>query len=186
MSAGTIPLNDGTQVVVRPVRTGDAFPLLDMHHRLSPNSVRFRYLFRSYTPTLADMQRVCQVREEEGTAFVAATSFPEETIVGLAHYVIDDKHLPVTAEFAMLVEDRFQGQGLGRRLFQRLSQQAIAQGIHALNAYVHLDNQRMMHLIRKSGFAHEEKIAYGTREVQILLDPVRQHSLRPVHSFSAQ
>ncbi|MCP4605068.1 MAG: GNAT family N-acetyltransferase [Proteobacteria bacterium] len=158
MSANEIELNDGTAVVIRPVRTDDAPLLLAMHQRLSPDSIRFRYMLSSYTPTLAEIQRLCQIGEDQGFALVSALASSEETIVGLALYMIEDPRQSATAEFAILVEDRFQGQGLGGELFQQLSWQALTQDIHTLNAYVDTANRRMMHLIQKGDCEYIETL----------------------------
>lgn len=159
-----------TSVVIRSVRPDDIELIHAMHQRLSPASIYFRYL-RSYTPTLADVRRVCQLAVHEGAAFIAAVEEPAIAIVGLAYYVIDPEQRPPVAEPAILIEDAFQSHGLGRMMLQRLIQHALAQGIRAFRAHVHPANHRILHLIRTSALPIEEEVAEGTRVLKMLLAP---------------
>lgn len=160
-------LDDGTVVVMRPIRLADVPLIQDMHQRLSPTSIYYRYL-HAYRPTYEDISHLCHLDDGEGAAFVAIIEAPRETVIGLAYYLVD-KAQPNTAEPAILIEDRFQGQGLGTMLMQHLSQYALNQGIHVFNALIHADNRRMMRLIHGSGLPFEKKFVYGAREVRVLL-----------------
>lgn len=164
-----VTLNDGTVVVVRPIRPDDVLLLLDMHRRLSSTSIHYRYL-RSYKPTFEDMHRISHIQDDEGAALVATLEASQETAIGLAYYVVD-KQQPGTAEPAIVIEDRFQGQGLGRILMQHLTQSALARDICAFNALIDPTNERIMHIIQGSGLRFERKMDYGGQEVRVLLNP---------------
>ena len=163
-------LKDNTNVNIRPLRSDDIPLLQEMHRRLSPGSVYYRYL-RAYTPTLHDWQQICQLQEQkQGAALVAATAEPWEKIMGLAYYVINPAYRQ-TAEPAILVEDRFQGLGLGRILFHQLSRLAQSNHVHTFDALVHAGNQAILRLIQGTGYPFTTELAYGTREVRISLQP---------------
>ena len=161
-------LQNGTVATLRAARAGDVDLLADMYLRVSPASLFNRY-FRPYTPTLADLERLCHIGANEGAVYVATIDAPCESIIGYGFYVIAKSACSCTAEPAFLVEDRFQGQGLGRTIFQHLAQHAFARGVCAFDAYVHPANAQMMRVFHGSGLPVSERISYGTREVRIAL-----------------
>jgi GNAT superfamily N-acetyltransferase len=69
-------------------------------------------------------------------------------VVGVARYdrLAAD---PSTAEFAVVVEDAWQGAGLGRQLLSELSELARGRGVTTLTATVQVDNDRIIALIRR-------------------------------------
>jgi acetyltransferase len=144
-----------------------------MHEHLSAASNEQRYL-RPYQPTLDDSQRICQLSTSQGAAFVAVVETPGEAIIGYAYYVIAPGSQPLTAEPAVVVEDRFQRQGIGRMLVEHLYQRALEQQIAAFDALIHPSNDAVMRLIRRSGLPFKSQFAYGLREVRISLDPARR------------
>lgn len=171
MSIDTIRLHNGTVVTIRPIYAQDVPSIEAMHQRLSPDSLYYRYL-RPLKPPIEEIQRLYHLDQGQGVAFIVVLG---ETVVGVATYhIIDKGQLSVTAEPAFLVEDEFQGQGLGRALFERLTRHAQNQGIQVFNFYVHLTNIGMRRLIQQSGFPVEEKINFDIREVQMQLkkDPL--------------
>ncbi|HEX9923625.1 MAG TPA: GNAT family protein [Anaerolineae bacterium] len=171
MDTETIHLANGLTITLRPFHARDVVSILEMHQRSSMTSLFYRYL-RSYHPTFEELQRLYQLDEENGTTFVAVVEFPWETVIGVAtYYIIDRTPQSVTAEPAFLIEDRFQGQGLGRALFNRLIRHALAQGIDAFNFYIEPGNKRMRYVIRRSSLPFEEEIVYGTRQVRLQLEP---------------
>ncbi|MBI5671402.1 MAG: N-acetyltransferase [Chloroflexi bacterium] len=165
----TIRLRDRTPVTLRLMRPDDAPLLLDMHHRLSESSIYFRYL-RYRIPTLEQLAKLTQMTPDVGLGIVATIETPVETIVGHAYYIVetDDQ---TTAEPAVLVEDRFQGRGLGRALLDILSAVAWEQGIEVFNALVHPSNEQLLGIVRRSGLPFQSKYAYGMREIQVRLNP---------------
>lgn len=168
MNAHMIRLDDGIDVYIRPIEAGDVLPLLDMHDRLSTDSLYYRYL-RAYRPTFEDIERICNLGGTDGAAFAVVVDSPWQTIIGVAFYVVSETD-PTAAEPAFLVEDRFQGQGLGRRLWDLLCRDARARGVRVFTPNVHLANEAMLRIIRTSGLVYETSVAYGTREFYVQLD----------------
>lgn len=160
-------LANGAAVKVRPLRTGDALLLQELYQRVSPTTLYYRY-FRPYRPTLAELEQICQLRADEGAGVIALVERSQLQAIGFAQYAIN-KRQPATAEVGFLVEDRFQGQGVGRTLFQHLVQRAKAQGLQTFTAYVHPANDAMLHVFRRSGLPMAVQFDAGVREVQISL-----------------
>lgn len=159
---------DGTPVVIRPVQSNDAKAILAMHERLSLETVRLRY-FSPRTPSADEISQLCKLPKSDGQAIVVAPTSEPDTIIGIAYFIIDKGQQSLMAEPAFLVEDAYQGQGLGQLLFQHLCQYAILKGIRVFEAMVNPSNRPMLHILRNGGFPVEDKFSYGTRELQIWL-----------------
>lgn len=153
-------------VTIRPIQRRDATLLYEMHQRLSPDSIYYRYL-QYRRPTLAELTPLCGLAPERGAGFVAITQTEPITIVGIAYYVREQHALEPTAEPGILVEDRFQAQGLGRRLWQQVQQQARLTGLRRLRVWSHPGNYRMAQLVRGGGFPYVTKAYDGLSEYLI-------------------
>lgn len=167
VSLTPIRLANGTALKVRPLRTGDALLLQELYQRVSPTTLYYRY-FRPYQPALAELQQICQLPADEGAGVIALVDRPQVQAIGFAQYVIN-KRQPAIAEVGFLVEDRFQGQGVGRTLFQHLVQRATRQGIQTFTAYVQPNNNAMLRVFRQSGLPVTVQFADGLHEVRITL-----------------
>jgi GNAT superfamily N-acetyltransferase len=144
-------LKDGTCVILRPIRADDAPRLQDLFRRLSRRSAYFRFL--GYMKELSDEQatRLAGVDGKRAAA-MAAEACEEDKILGVARYALPEAPGAREAEFAIAVEDRYQGQGLGQALLFALVDYARSLGIKAFLATVSTDNMRMLKFLEGSGF----------------------------------
>jgi acetyltransferase len=62
-----------------------------------------------------------------------------------------------TAEFALVVADAWQGKGLGRRLLERLREEARKAGYKALYGNIMEANREMLDLAGRLGFKQESR-----------------------------
>ena len=160
-----------TAVTIRPVLLSDLDMLVDLHGRLSDESLYKRFL-RVYRPTVKDIAFIVNLTKGQGAALIATTrTNRRELAVGLAYYVVEDAHKPLTAEPAFVVHDWYQGRGIGTRLFKELCQTAVAQQIKAFNAIMHPANDTMMRIFQRSGLPRRQCRRYGERELTIRLQP---------------
>jgi GNAT superfamily N-acetyltransferase len=132
-------------VATRQVRPDDEPRLERMWPRLSAETIyrRFHSPLRGLPP--ATVRHLVEVDHDLREAVVAEVA---GEIVGVARYdrpVTD----PDSAEFAVVVEDAWQGAGLGRQLLLELTTLAAARGVGRLTATVQADNDRMVWLIRR-------------------------------------
>ena len=155
-------------VTVRPIRPSDAVLIEQMHRRLSPTSLYQRYL-QNRIPPLNELAAVCSIRPERGAGFVATVQQQGEIVVGLAYYVREAYGQVETAEPGILVEDRFQWQGIGRNLWQQLHYHAQANQINQLRVWCAPGNNGVQSLLRGSGFAYQAKASYGLSEYLVAL-----------------
>lgn len=165
-----VRLKNGTRLMIRPPVPADANKLVQMHGRLSKETLYFRYL-ALYRPGTGDMQAVCSMPDSDGAALVAQRSDTDGTIIGLAYYRFDRNHPDRRPEFAIVVEDRFQGRGVGKALLKHLCRHAAAMGIRTLNATIHPGNRRMRNLLYRVDYPFDEHAGSDTIEAAIHLQP---------------
>jgi GNAT superfamily N-acetyltransferase len=160
---------DGTPVNVREVQKSDVVLIHEMHQRLSKESVYLRYL----APRMPDpeyVQRLCFFGGRPGLALVATVQEPRKRVIAMACYVVQPDD-PYTAEPAIVVEDRYQGRGLGKRMLLALCQQARLMGLHSFVCFTHGANDCVLHLIKASGLSYESSYSKGVREFRVWLEP---------------
>jgi GNAT superfamily N-acetyltransferase len=75
------------------------------------------------------------------------------------------------AEYAALVEDRFQGRGLGIGLTRQLIEAARERGIGRLHALVMRENRVMLGLLRSLEFPERQRWEDGLEHIEIDLQP---------------
>jgi RimJ/RimL family protein N-acetyltransferase len=156
-------------ITIRPIQPGDVDLIAEMHQRLSPESLYYRYL-QPRIPSLGEIEQVCRLAPGSGAAFVATVQQPKESIISLAYYVREAQTAEPTAEPGILVEDRFQGQGLGRRLWRQLHDHAWSNQIHQLRVFAAPGNLRLLRLLQGSGFGYGVKAHGEFNEYLVSLD----------------
>jgi N-acetylglutamate synthase-like GNAT family acetyltransferase len=164
---GSLP--NGMNVTIRRAKVSDAHRIKEMHQRLSKETIFSRYL-HPYMPTLEDLQKLCSLEEEEGFVLVATIEEPEEKVVGITCFYVEPQN-PTSAEPAILVEDEYQGRGLGKQLIQNLGHYASKIGVSEFTCYTHLNNERVLGMIKGSGLRFESKYDQGMRVVRVWLNP---------------
>ncbi len=150
-------------VEIRKAHPRDVAMLEDMHRHCSDQSLYLRYL-RTRRPSRDELEEICYLSPNQGAAFVAVTTKPYEMIVGLAYYMRDGNGC---AEPAVLVEDKYQGQGIGKDLLRTLTLHARSQGVNSYRAFVEGDNRGMIGIISRSGLPYQSEYEHGTVEFRI-------------------
>ena len=164
---GTLTLGDGTRVPVRRIRTGDAAALQRLVGRSSDRSVELRF-FGPLKALSDDMaRRFADVDGRDKFALVALDPESPEEIVGIVRYAREGDQ--DGAEYAALIEDRFQGKGLGIRLTRCLIEAARENGIGYLYALVMRENADMLRLLRHLDFPERKSWQDGNERVEIYL-----------------
>ncbi len=165
--SGLVPtwLLCATDVVqVRELRAQDRPAVLALHQRCSAETLRLRYLLPSGQ---LDVLVEWMFGGRSGRTLVAVVGTRgHERIVGLAHLV--PTPTAGEAEVAFLIEDDWQGVGLGSGLLSLVVEVARADGWAALHADVALDNDRMVHMFRDRGWSLQ--VADGTYSLRCALD----------------
>jgi GNAT superfamily N-acetyltransferase len=159
-----VSLRDGTRILVRPIEERDTAALRDMHERCSPESRRLRYL--GSNPALPQRTPETFCSPAHGLTLVAEG--PDGSILALAHlmHLVD----PGVAEPTFLVEDHWQGRGLGRALTELLVEMARERGLVELRATMLGENARMLALLTSFGGRVRDTRHRGVVEMTIRLD----------------
>ncbi len=161
-----IRLRTGRDVRIRQIRPSDAHALKLAYARLSPRSKYQRFLAPKPQLSTADTRYLTEVDGEHHYALVATPADEPELIIGVGRYVrlSDD---PRTAEFAIVVGDAFQGEGLATELLERLAAAAREGGVERFTATMLADNRpahRLMHRLAAGGLVPHDAVAARARE----------------------
>lgn len=148
------PLRDGTVVEVRPVRPEDALLEQAFVAAMSDEARYFRFMDGTRELPERLIARLTQVDYDREMALVALIEDAGQTHqIGSARYAQTPDGQAV--EFALAVADRWQGSGLGRRLMEALIDCARRGNYQQMVGDVLADNQKMLRLMSRLGFAIE-------------------------------
>lgn len=162
-------LRDGTRIPVREIRQEDAQALRRLVGRSSVRSVELRFFGPMKGLSEAQARRFAQVDGRDRFALVGLDPENTDEIVAVVRYEREGE--TGGAEYAALVEDRFQGKGLGIGLTRRLVESARERGIGHLHALVMNDNAPMLRLLRDLGLPERERWQDGARRIEVDLPP---------------
>ncbi|NJL98469.1 MAG: bifunctional acetate--CoA ligase family protein/GNAT family N-acetyltransferase [Synechococcaceae cyanobacterium SM2_3_2] len=140
-------------VTIRPIRPEDEPLIIAFHDQVSDQSVYLRYFHAiKYSARIAHdrLTRICFNDYDREIALVAERLDPTPTIMGVCR--LNQKHGIPAAEFAMLVADPYQRQGIGTELLTRLVEVARAENIQKITGEVLVENDGMQRLCRRVGF----------------------------------
>jgi acetyltransferase len=167
-----VTLRDGTEATIRPIRPEDALGLQALFHRLSPESIALRFLGQPKELPFEQARELASVDYRSRMALVATCQQCDDVhIIGVARYAIDAEGERDVAEAAIVVEDRYQGLGLGTLLLTRLVAYAITHGIRAFRATVRQDNIQIMRFVQHSGLPAETRLEAGAWDIVVQLKP---------------
>lgn len=171
---GWLTQRDGTMLHWRAIHTDDAPRLQAFHRRLSHHTLVFR--FYGELPELSRelAERLSHVDCGQRMAMVATVGEGmNEAIVAVARYECTD---PGEAEFALVVEDRLQGQGIGPQLLRLLADYARRHGFTVFIANVMYDNEHMLAMLRHLGLPAIHHLHEGRVEVRLDISGLDEQS----------
>jgi acetyltransferase len=145
----------GIELNIRPIRPEDEPLMIDFHEGLSEQSVYLRYfhaLNLDQRVAHERLTRICFIDYDREMVLVAVQREPERRIVGVGR--LSKIYGSDAAEFAILISDDFQGQGLGTELLKRLVKIGREEGdIGRITAYMLNENIGMRRVSEKLGFS---------------------------------
>lgn len=154
-------------VIIRPMKLNDIPLLCAMHDRLSKESIYSRY-FSVNKPSMTSLVEQAHLSSCRGASYVAVLQNPPYEIIGVAYYICSSDDFGV-AEPALLIEDRFQGNGLGWMMMEQLISTAREQAISVFQSYVLMTNQRILRILEKSGLPLGRHYRDGLFEIRLNL-----------------
>ena len=147
-------LRDGSEVRLRPATRSDALLVAALHARCSPATRRARFL--SPTPRIAP-DELDALLGDPGQAVLAVTA-DGGSAVAVANL---DPGGPGAARCAVLVDNVWQGRGLGTALVRRLADAAAEQGLVELTGRARPDDLGVIRLLRRAGLRPSAEITDG-------------------------
>jgi RimJ/RimL family protein N-acetyltransferase len=160
-----LTLPDGVLVPLRAIRPDDTRALQGLHGRLSELSIRLRY--HSSMKELRDRiaKHLACVDGVNRFALVALDPEKQEQIIAVVHF--DRQGDTDKGEYAALVEDRWQGRGLGLAMTYQLIDVARDKGMRHLYGLVLSENKPMLKLLRSLDLPRREHRVRGIKYVDI-------------------
>ncbi|MHC4493900.1 MAG: bifunctional acetate--CoA ligase family protein/GNAT family N-acetyltransferase, partial [Planctomycetota bacterium] len=148
---------DGTSVLLRSIRPEDEPMWHDLLQSCSPETIRGRFHSLFHGTTHAMAARACCIDYDRELAIVAEI---EENgarkIIGVTRLAADADH--DTADFGVLVADRWQGRGIGKMLTRYCLELAEPWGLHHVTAVTSRSNIRMVKVFESFGFSTEQRL----------------------------
>jgi acetyltransferase len=170
--AGIVWLRDGRRVALRVARSEDVSAVQRFVRGLSDRSRRNRFFapVRELSPDQLD--RVTRSRPPGELALLGETTEGAGSrIVAMAQYAVCE---PLDAEFAVVVDDAWQRQGLGIHLLGVLAEHATRAGLAAFSGFVLHDNWPMLALLARLDY---ELIADGDPHLIRVVKRLHAHEL---------
>ena len=158
-------LRDGRRVVLRPVVPEDAPRLATLSEHLSPESSRLRFFHAARRLTPQEALGVADIDHDRNEGLVALN---EDRVVALGtfHQLGDEPD----AELTLLVDDAYQGGGLGRHMLNLLIDAARARRYRMLLTELLPDNERMSGLLESAGVPCISDTYFGVLRVHLFLE----------------
>lgn len=135
---------DTDAVTIRLIRAADAYSVLRLFDRLSPESIYHRFFSPMPQPRRAALLHLAGLDSQFHEAMVAEI---DGEIVGVARY--DGRPGEDDAEVAVIVDDAWQDRGLGTRLLHQLARVGARRGLVAFRAVVLGENRRALPFLRR-------------------------------------
>jgi acetyltransferase len=167
-------MDDGTEVVIRPIRPEDEPLAIKFHETLSERSVYLRYFHMvklSQRVSHERMTRICFIDYDREMALIADYRNPatgKHELIGVGR--LSKLHGNNEAEFSMLISDPFQHRGLGKEILRRVLQVGRDEKLSRITAQMLMDNQEMQHLCEHSGFTLTRNLSEGIVTAEIVLN----------------
>lgn len=168
MSPQLVELRDGSKVLIRAVEHSDAALLAAGFARLSTESRQLRFLSQKPALTAAELRYFTEVDHRNHEA-LGALDAASGRGVGIARFVRHTED-PAAAEIAVVVDDAWQGRGLGTVLLRTLAERARAEGVDRFTALVAAENDSVVGLLH--GIGAQVRTTYrdsGTIEYELAL-----------------
>jgi RimJ/RimL family protein N-acetyltransferase len=161
----TLTLPCGVEISFRVVRPEDAPALQRLHARCSERTIYLRFF--GSMKKLSDEQARYFASTDGQDHFGLVVLDPEDPneIIAVVRYARNPGN--ERAEYAALVEDSWQGQGVGAALTHRLIDEARGNGVGSFYALVKGGNTRMLNVLRHLDLPEQERVEDGERMVEV-------------------
>jgi RimJ/RimL family protein N-acetyltransferase len=134
-----IQLASGRQVEIRPILIQDGPALTAAYEQLSDETKYKRFMAAKPHLSSRDVDYLTRIDGHNHVALVATTAGHADEIIGVARFVRLPEDREV-AEFAIVIGDPYQGDGLGSAMMRRLADAAVGHGVKRLRGTMLAEN----------------------------------------------
>ncbi len=144
-------LFDGDPVVIRPIRREDAPMEQSFVQHLSPDSRYKRFMSSMNELSPGKLKYLTEIDYVRHLALVAVIQQDGQDVeIGVARYVANPD--ANTCEFAVAIDDAWQGSGVAGILMLSLIDAAKARGMQRMDGIILASNDKMLKFARQLGF----------------------------------
>ena len=163
-------LHDGSEILIRPIRPEDEPLLVDFHQTISEQSVYLRYFHAIPLSERIAHERLTRIvfndyDREMALVAVMQDATHKPNVIGVGRLRLRGGK---EAEFAILISDAYQQQGLGKELLARLVQIGRDEGVTRITADILPDNVGMVRVSEQLGFKVKYKSEDGVVKAEWL------------------
>ena len=149
-------LRGGTPVSIRPIRPEDEPLLVKFHETLSEESVYYRYFSQLKLDQRIAHERLTRMCFNDYDREIALVAEYKDAKTG-KHEILGVGRLSKArglneAEFALIISDHWQRQGLGTELLRRLVHVGRDEKLTRITANILAENYAMQHVAKRVGF----------------------------------
>jgi GNAT superfamily N-acetyltransferase len=163
----TFTLSSGVEITFRVVQHDDARALQRVHARCSERTIYLRFFGSLEELSDQQAQYFASTDSVDHLGLVALDPQDQNEIIAVARYARtpgDER-----AEYAALVEDRWQGHGVGAELTRQLIEKARDNGVRSFYALVKGKNKSMLSVLRHLDLPERERVEEGEKLVEVRL-----------------
>ena len=159
----------GIEFQLRSVTLSDVCLLQDFFSSLSKDSLYNRYHSARKVMSFEQLEYFITIDYRKEMIIMALLNNHEiEEVVGMGEYRITGKSL--MADIALMVRDDYQNMGIGRELFNNLSEIAQNAGILGFTAEVLADNTSVSRMSERMGIRFEKAISQGISKLSMFFE----------------
>src|SRR5215213_293611 len=161
----TLTLPSGVEISFRVVRPEDAPALQRLHARCSERTIYLRFFGSMRKLSDEQVRYFASTDGVDHFGLIALDPEDPNEIIAVVRYA--RKPGNERAEYATLVEDSWQGQGVGAALTHRLIDEARGNRVRSFYALVKGGNKRMLNVLQHLDLPEQEQVEDGERMVEV-------------------
>lgn len=179
-------LKDGTEVVIRDLRTNDLDLLMKFYRALSPEDRRYlKFEVLDRNVVAKRLQRI-----ETGEDFRVTALHHNKIVASGALELSEELWSRHRAEIRVIVAPRFQHKGLGTIMIRELYFIAVQQKLETVTAWMMRPQVNAQHIFRKLGFREEhllpdfvKDIDGASQDLIVMACPLKDLGRELTHAF---
>jgi RimJ/RimL family protein N-acetyltransferase len=153
------------EVPFRVIAPDDAPALQRVHARCSERTIYLRFFGSMEELSDQKARYFASTNGVDHFGLVALDPEDPNEVIAVVRYAREPGD--ERAEYAALVEDRWQGQGVGASLTRGLIDRARGNGVRSFYASVKGENKRMLNVLRHLDLPEQERVEDGEKMVEI-------------------